>query len=211
MGFARIHRKRKKFIDSYNSQDHMIYDGENSILISAPHGVSQLRLGKLKYEEKGSLATALYLKDKTKCYFIAKTKNNNDDANFDEISSYKDSIRKLIKEKNIKYIIDLHGLAANRGCDINLGTHIGYNVRNNELIFDKLYNKLVDEFFVVFIDRPYMGHSRTISGNFANEYSDMWTLQVEINCSITNKKENFNRYKQLLCILVDWIKEIEKV
>ena len=31
---------------------------------------------------------------------IAKTKNNNDDANFDEVSPYKNTIRKLIKEKN---------------------------------------------------------------------------------------------------------------
>ena len=209
MGFKKIHDKRRCFVEINNNEDHVICDGTNNILISAPHGVSQLRLGKSKFAEPGSLATALYIKDKTKCYFIAKTRNNNDDANFDEESKYKDSIKKLIKDENIKYIIDFHGLAEKRGCDINLGTHIGHNIRNNEGVFDSLYKKLVDEFFVVFIDRPYMAGGKTISGYFANSFDDIWTIQIEINCGITNKKENYKRYKQLLGILVDWINEID--
>lgn len=69
----------------------------------------------------GSLATALYLQKETNSFLIAKTKNNNDDANFDEKSEYKDTIYSLIETKGIKYVIDFHGLAAKRDCDINLG------------------------------------------------------------------------------------------
>ena len=208
MGWNSIHKKRESFIENNKSLDHIVRPGNNNILLSAPHGVPQTRIGKLKYSEPGSLATVLYIKDNTECYMIAKTKNNNDDANFDEVSEYKDSIRELIKKKNIKYIVDFHGLAESRGCDVNLGIHLGKNIRNDEPTFDKLYKKLVDEFFIVFIDRPFMGGINTISGVIADEFEDVWTIQIEINCKITNKKENYKRYKQLLNILIDWLNDI---
>ena len=182
--------------------------GNRDILISAPHGVSQVRLGKYKHCEIGSLTTAAYLQNETKCHLIAKTKNNSDDANFDENSKYKTSIKKLIQEKDIKYLIDIHGLASNRDCDINLGTHIGQNIKNDLDLFNNLYNSLISNSFNVSIDQPFMAGQQTISGSINNEFN-LWTLQVEINCAITNKKENFERYKKLLTILTNWIKTIK--
>ena len=76
-------------------KDHVVLKGKNNVLISAPHGVSQVRLGKYKYSEIGSLTTALYLFENSNCFLIAKTQNNNDDANFDEKSKYKNSIEKF--------------------------------------------------------------------------------------------------------------------
>ena len=96
--------ERKIFLEENSKKDHVVLLGENNILISAPHGVSQVRLGKYKVHEIGSLSTALYLQNQTGCFMIAKTRNNNDDANFDEKSEYKNSIRNLIKNQNIKYI-----------------------------------------------------------------------------------------------------------
>lgn len=208
MNFNQLHNYRKQFIRTNKSKDHTILIGNNNVLISAPHGVSQVRLGKYKFCEIGSLATALYLQQKTNSYAIVKTKNNNDDANFDESSLYKNSIEKLIKEKDIKYIIDIHGLSAKRDCDINFGTHLGNNIKSNEKIFYDLYNALISNNFITKIDQPFMAGSKTISGSMANKYPRLWTLQIEINCTITNREENFDKYQILLKILTDWIYSI---
>jgi hypothetical protein len=208
LSFNNLHSDRKKLIDANKHKDHILLVGNRDILISAPHGVSQVRLGKYKHCEIGSLTTAVYLQNETKCHLIAKTKNNSDDANFDENSKYKTSIKKLIQEKDIKYLIDIHGLASNRDCDINLGTHIGQNIKNDLDLFNNLYNSLISNSFNVSIDQPFMAGQQTISGSINNEFN-LWTLQVEINCAITNKKENFERYKKLLTILTNWIKTIK--
>lgn len=208
LSFNKLHSDRKKLIDANKHKDHILLVGNRDILISAPHGVSQVRLGKYKHCEIGSLTTAVYLQNETKCHLIAKTKNNSDDANFDENSKYKTSIKKLIQEKDIKYLIDIHGLASNRDCDINLGTHIGQNIKNDLDLFNNLYNSLISNSFNVSIDQPFMAGQQTISGSINNEFN-LWTLQVEINCAITNKKENFERYKKLLTILTNWIKTIK--
>jgi N-formylglutamate amidohydrolase len=105
-------------------------------------------------------------------------------------------------------LIDFHGLASNRDCDINLGTHIGKNIHNNLDLFNNLNNLLINNGFNVSIDQPFMAGKQTISGSINNEFN-IWTLQIEINCAITNKKENFERYKKLLTILNNWINTIK--
>lgn len=194
----------------HKNDDHVVLEGRNNILLSAPHGVSQVRLGKPKFSEIGSLATALCLALNTNCHLIAKTKNNFDDANFDEQSEYKNSVEKIIKAKHIKYVIDFHGLASKRMCDINLGTHLCDNIKNDEYAFNVLYNSLTQNGFVTFIDQPFMGGSRTISGFVTKQHPNMWSLQIEINCSITNKKENIEKFNKLLKILTEWIRFLEK-
>ena len=207
--FEKLHNDRRKFLVSYSGTDHIVIKGQNNVLISAPHGVSQVRLGKHKVAEIGSITTALYLKNNSNCYLIAKTTNNNDDANFDDDSKYKDSIRNLIKTKNIKYIIDFHGLRATRSCDINLGIHLGKNIENNVPLFDKLNNVLTSNNISVEIDQPFMAGSRTISGSMKNEFDNIWTIQIELNCGISNRKENFKKYQSILDILLNWIQNIE--
>ena len=199
---------RKNFIAKNRNKDHVIVEGKNNILLSAPHGVSQVRLGKAKFGEIGSIATALVLQEQTDSWLIAKTKNNNDDANFDDESRYKNDIAQIILKNKIEYLIDIHGLAAKRNCDINLGTHLGRNIKNNEKVFNELYKALVENGFETTIDQPFMAGVRTIAGSVSNKFPKLWTIQMEINCSITNKKENYARFKKLLKVLAEWIETL---
>ena len=71
--FNKFVTTRKNFLIKNKNADHVIIKGNNNILISAPHGVPQIRLGKLKFQEIGSLSSALYLQEQTNCFLIAKT------------------------------------------------------------------------------------------------------------------------------------------
>ena len=209
ISFDRLHANRKAFIEKNKLKDHMVLEGSSPVLISAPHGVSQVRLGKLKVPEIGSLATALFLKSNTNSHLIAKTKNNNDDANFDEECRYKNRIKEIIKTNEIKFVLDLHGLASHRDCDINLGTHLGNNIASNKRAYVALAKLLEDAGFVVSVDQPFMAAACTISSSIKKVFPEVWTIQIEINCSITNKKENFDRFKKLLSALAEWCKFAE--
>lgn len=209
ISFDKLHANRKNFIDENKLKDHVFLEGSSPVIVSSPHGVSQVRLGKLKVAEIGSLATALFLKNQTNSHFIAKTKNNNDDANFDEECRYKTHLKEIIKSKNIKFVLDLHGLASHRECDINLGTHLGANIVSNKRAYVALVKLLEDSGFVVSIDQPFMAGACTIAGSIKKEFPEVWTIQIEINCGITNKKENFAKYKKLLSVLTEWCKLAE--
>lgn len=209
INFDTLHNLRRRFMKENEAIDHKVVEGDNHILISAPHGVSQIRLGKLKFKEIGSLATALYLSEKTGSYLIAKTQNNNDDANFDTDCAYRKTLKKLISDKGIKYLIDFHGLASKRGIDVNLGVHFGKNVETNEKLMTDLYNELVMHGYTCTVDQPFMAGLRTVSGGMKEEFPHLWTIQIEINSAITNQPENFTKYSRLLSILEDWINGIK--
>lgn len=204
-----MQNKRRLFLSKNQNNDHAVINGQKSVLISAPHGVMQYRLGKQKFKEIGSLSTALYLQERTKSFLIAKTKCNFDDANYDENCAYRKTMQKIIAQNNIKYLIDLHGLAEKRKCDVNLGIHLGENIQPNPKAFDLLNSELIKNGFVVLIDQPFMAGSRTISGAMKDKYPRLWTIQIEINCGITNKPENFEKYKKLLTILENWVNKLD--
>lgn len=210
ISFDKVHKNRKEFLKRHENDDHAEIIGRGDILISVPHAVSQVRLGRYKVAEIGSLAVGLQLANGGNFHFICKTKNNNDDANFDLNSFYKDSLRRIINKYAIKYLIDIHGLASYRDCDINLGTHLGKNTASDEGILKDLINKLEVAGFSVSIDQPFMAGSQTIAGAMKNEQDRLWSLQIEINCNITNKRKNFYRMKKLLSVLNNWLESVEE-
>jgi hypothetical protein len=209
LDFNQIHKYRDEFLKSHAEEDHTILFGTKGILLSAPHGVFHIREGRELPHELGSIQTALYLQKQQDCLLIAKTKNNNDDANFDPDCDYRKSITKLIKKHNIKYLIDFHGLSNRHGIDVNLGINNGNNISTNKEIFETLKSQLENSGFTVSVDIPYNGGNITVAGSTKNKFPDLWTIQIELNIDITHKIEHFNKYKVLLHILNDWLTNLQ--
>ena len=197
---------RKNILTENANRDHVFLCGKNNVLISAPHGVSQTRLGKHKVAEIGTIPLAVLLANATGSHALIKTKNNYDDANFDSDCMYRRALAKIIKEKNIKYLIDFHGLASHREMDINLGTNFGNNTKVNEPAFKNLLALLKKEFKVV-VDQPFMASETTISGHFSKEFN-IFTIQIEVNCKITNRKENIADFNNLASLICEWINSL---
>ena len=194
---------RKAFLKENKDKDFVYINSKSRVLISAPHGVPQTRLGVPKYQELGSIAFALELHSKLNTKFIAKTKNNFDDANFDENSPYKAKISQEID--NIDYILDFHGLANYREMDVNLGINFGENIKSNVILFEKLVENLKENKFIVTVDKPFCAPLRTIAGTFNK---NAWTLQVEINSDITNNYKNKSKLENLLIVFEKWFGQI---
>ena len=197
---------RKNILERNSDIDSVFIEGNNYVLISIPHGVDQIRLGKYKVAEIGTIPLGVLLAKYTQSHILIKTKNSYDDANFDLDCDYRKKLKKLIKQYNIKYLIDIHGLAKWRDCDVNLGINIGQNIKQNEEQFNKL-NTMLNSVFHVEIDNPFMGSGNTISCCINKEF-DIWTIQIEINCGITNYSKNIEKFNKLLNILVQWIKNL---
>lgn len=210
MNYTEFRNLRLDFLKVNKNKDHAIILGANNILLSSPHGVSQVRLGKRKVQESGSLCFALLIQKLTNCNLIAKTKNNYDDANFDPACEYRFSLDKLILKQNTNFVIDFHGIASYREMDINLGTNIGRNIETDLKIFDELVNRLKAENFTLSIDQPFSGDIDTIAGSTKHKHPSLWTIQIEINSAITNNKQNFKKCLNLARIIAEWLENIKK-
>ena len=93
------------------------------------------RNGKLKAKDSYTGAIAIILQKETNCSCIYKIKNNNNDANYDlENNKYKEELLRIINEKNIKLLLDIHGASDKYGFGIDIATDNEINLNDKEIV-----------------------------------------------------------------------------
>ena len=103
--------------------DFVFYKGKIPILFSAPHTMRQKKEdGSIKSSEPYTKAIALYLNKYFNVFSIVKINDTGLDSNRDNDDNYKKELMKIVKENNIKLVIDLHGASKERDFDVEFGT-----------------------------------------------------------------------------------------
>lgn len=172
--------------------------GEIPVILSAPHSVAQFREGKTKYQEKGTEEIVENLNKEIKTYGIYKIKEGKNDPNWDEKCEYKDLVEKLVKENNIKLLIDFHGMAEFRTQNICIGTGKGKNIHDR----DDLVIRLKEMFEENHIDNV------TIDDPFSAEFENTISARIAKNCNIPTIQVEINwRYRKE----IDKLREVEDV
>ena len=179
-----------KLENSKFADDYVVLKGSVPILFSAPHTMYQLRDdGTTKLKEPYTKAIALYLNKYCKTYAIIKNNDTGIDSNRDNYDKYNVEMRRLIKENDIKLVIDLHGASKDRDFDIEFGTL-------NNLSSDFSTIKELEESFRenginnIFNNNPFKGGAIT-QGLYALNNIDV--IQIEIN----GKYRDYNNLKPL--------------
>ncbi len=205
-----------KFNDELYSKEKIRFDnkeksffvikGKIPVILSAPHSVKQLREGKIKEAENQTGAIVSILAEETGCFAIYKTYNKQDDANYDiENNEYKEEIKQIVKENDIKILLDIHGARDEYNFDIDLGTAYGENINNNIEILKKLkecFKKYkienVTENKIFKVD-----NIRTVS-KCINEETKIPCIQLEISWKYRNL-DNLDNIERLIKALKEFI------
>ena len=167
---------------SGNQGDFHVLKGNIPVLVSAPHSVTQFRNGKPKTGEFRTGVIAQLLQENTGCYSLFKTKNMQDDANFDSFSPYREFAKKIVVDEKIEFLLDLHIMAPHRPYDIDLGTGRGKNIQGKTEIVNQV-EKIFQSNCVkeVQIDHLFTaGYPHTVSADLA-ESCNIFCLQIEMN------------------------------
>jgi hypothetical protein len=158
--------------------DYIVLKGSIPILLSAPHTMLQTREdGTQKLNEPYTKAISLYLNKYSNVYSIVKNNDTGIDSNRDNYDKYNVELRRLIKDNNIKLVIDIHGASSDREFDIEFGTL-------NNLSADYSTIKELEEAFTengitnVIHNEPFKGGAIT-QGVYA--LTDVDVIQLEIN------------------------------
>lgn len=187
-----------------------IIKGNIPIIFSAPHCVEHLRNGKIRSAEGETGAIVQILAEKTNCYAIYKTYNNNDDANYDiEGNTYKAELADTIKKYNIKLLIDIHGAKDEHDFNIEIGTDDSKNI-NDQYIVDSLKNCFKNyEITNIAENIVFKANSiRTIS-KYIHEKADISCIQLEISGRYRYIK-NIEGLNKLINSLIDFVYDIKE-
>ena len=183
--------------------DFIILKGNIPILFSAPHTMIQNREdGTIKFNEPYTKAILLYLNKYFRTYSIIKNIDTGIDSNRDNYDKYNVEMRRLIKEHNIKLVIDIHGAAKEREFDVEFGTL-------NNLSADFSTIKELEEAFTengitnISYNEPFKGGAIT-QGIFG--LTDIDVIQLEINQKFRDSN-NLDLLNKLIISLEIFIKQ----
>lgn len=195
-------------------QSFEIIKGKEKIIISAPHSVIHKRENSIRPRETKTGTIVKVLSIKCHTYGIYKNKNENNDANWDKECIYKSNIKDIVKEENIKALIDLHGMAAHREQDICIGINNGKNIYDNYGIVETMIDIFHKYGFEnVTIDKPFNAAYEYCVSNYISRECNIPTFQIEINLKYRSARyKEFKKYKDILKSLEEIIKIcIEKI
>lgn len=181
--------------------------GELPIILTAAHTMMQLKEnGEYKNSEPYTKAIAMYVAEKTDCFYLIKNKDTGIDSNLMENDTLKNMLLDNIKYNDIKLVIDLHGAKKDRNFDIELGT------LNNLSSDYSTIKELIDSFnendiFNIEINNPFKGGA--ITKKVFSE-TDCDVIQIEINANFRNVEEA-KKMEQVCNALIKFIQQYNEI
>lgn len=176
--------KYGEFFQQPHEKSFELLEGYGRVIVSAPHSVEQTREGKTKFAEPQTGILARLLHDELNCPVIYKTKNCNDDANFDGISPYKDALSAYIQKADVRFLIDLHQLSSAREVSVNFGTANFRNIENSDLFNIVLGEFAIQNLGLIQIDVPFDASNPYTVSSYVHNKNKIPCIQIEINSKL---------------------------
>ena len=199
-------------------------EGTIPVLISAPHGAKHYRTlqHRWKAEDAYTSSLAVELGRRTGAYVIYLKNKAGEDPNNDVRTRYKDFLGKVVAEKGIKFVIDLHGAGFDQPFKIDVGT-LG---DGPETCSCPTYRPIIQQAFQGFDENIFNKRFRaegcgTITSFVKNDLG-VEAAQVEINARYriiqsrtdpswkANEEDVFNLFERLERIILDVNERISK-
>ena len=111
------------------------------VLLSAPHGTVHTRLEKPKQEDEYTSGFAQLVAEMTDAHVIFARYRSKTDPNWYSAIPYKDMLREVVEGEDIRFVLDIHGVAEHRKFGIAIGTLHGKSCPKHRSIIIRILNK----------------------------------------------------------------------
>lgn len=188
-----------------------VFKGEIPILLSAPHSVEQTRDGKLKYGEGRTASIVQTIHEREGCFATFKTMNFQDDANYDDRNYYKDELISIVKNYDIKLLLDFHIMEQSREHNIDIGTGVGKNILNREDLL-QIIKRDFETNAIGKVEVDYLfsaSFKNTVSASISRE-CHIPCFQIEINWGLLDETLEGNMLENIIDAISKIIKDLRE-
>jgi hypothetical protein len=168
------------------SADYFRYiGGRIPILISAPHGAKHYRKrdggGYWKKEDAYTSSFAIKLGQLTGAHVMYAKYKAGEDPNSDVRSAYKDFLKKVVREHEIKFVIDLHGACGSQPFKVDVGTMSDAPGESSCPTFQPIIRKAFQGFEKHIFNKHFAASGCGTITSFARNNLGIEAAQFEIN------------------------------
>lgn len=188
-----------------------VLTGTVPVLLSAPHAVKHFRRANDEPKEEDEFTGAIVrlLHGLTSCHVIHAACADLD-ANFYDDCPYKDGLSRLVQGCGIKLVLDIHGAAAWRAFDIDIGSCKGAALLGRDDILPLLLDAFRrHEINGVFVDSVFSGCGQATVTRFASEVLHVPALQLEINKRFRDPENHPREFESLIEALKDYLQAVQ--
>ena len=207
--FTKFEKLEQSFLNEEpdGEKDFILEDGIYKVLLSAPHSVSQLRNGKIKAPESRTGTIIILLRERLGTPIIYKTRNENNDANFDEESSYRDELIDFAIKRKIGCVLDFHISAPSRPYSIEIGTGYGENICERKDLLEIIVEELKKVYNNITIDSIFpASYANTVSATVGKK-AKIPAFQIEINWSIISDYNKMIKFVDCFVKIIETLEE----
>lgn len=186
-----------------------IVKGNIPIIISCPHARSHVQNGKKQQRDFYTGTIGKVVSNITGAHLIYITKELDFDPNYDPDTLYIRELIKYIKENNIKFLIDLHGMQRNHQKNVEIGTNSGYNVICDFNLINEIKTTIEATIPDVVVDEYFKAGKRTISSRIRKN-TNILTIQLELNRKYRAMKKRPKSFVKMNNCLIELVFFINK-
>lgn len=184
------------------NETYILKIGNIPVILTAVHTMNQIKEdGTIKYKEPFTKSIAEYIANKINTSYFIKLEDTGIDSNSNNIDDFKEILLNIIKNNNIKLLIDLHGAKREREFDIEFGT-----LNNLSADFSTI-KELEDSFIENGINN--IEHNNPFKGGGITQYiyskTNIDIVQIEINQKYRDITK-IDNIEKICNSLIDFIK-----
>lgn len=179
----------------------VILQGNNNIIVTAPHATEPFREGKYRFADGAGTAALALMLNKLACATVIYTQYRTpSDPNYYDDSELKQRLAELIDAHKPALVLDIHGSHDFRPYDVDLGTMNGKALDANPSLLSPLVSSLRQEGISNFSDNYFAAEKNQTIIRFASARG-VPAIQLEISSTLLRPSEEgvmAHRFAQLL-------------
>ncbi len=215
VGFAiRFERSQRKYDAEQPSDDldgTIFLRGDIPVLVTAPHATTHVRVKMIKSYELYTGALSVILHSLSGAHALYTHRMSNVDPNYYDDSPFKERLKSLVNEHDIRFVIDIHGTGSGRPYDIFPGVGLdGEFLIGKDFYMTKLYETAVRKKILVGSLNIFPAAKQMTVAKFAATKLGVPAMQVEINRRLRLPEDNPTQFEKLVEFLSSYISSINQ-
>ena len=209
IAFENIQKQYYRMKPDGHSEENIFLEGTVPVLVTCPHSTAHTRMGKLKRHEFYTAALGAVLHLVLGCHCLYANREQETDPNYYDDCGFKTVLGKILSEREIELVVDIHGTGNERPEDLfpGVGAEREFLLSTPDVL-DRFY--LIAEKHGIAtgsVDIFPAARQMTVAKFAANRFS-VPAIQIEISDRLRMPWRREDEFRRLIGFLTEFVEKV---
>ena len=209
VSFENIQKQYYRMRPDGRSDENIFLEGTVPVLVTCPHSTAHARMGKLKRHEFYTAALGAVLHLVLGCHCLYANREQETDPNYYDDCGFKAALGRVLSERKIDLVVDIHGTGNERSEDLFPGVGVGREfLLSAPDVLDKFY-LVAEEHGITAGSADIFPAARQMTvAKFAAKRFSVPAIQVEISDRLRMPWRRKDEFRRLIGFLLEFVEKV---